>query len=100
MSSELELGHGGRLLERVDIEVALGGGQRSVTELLLDELEVFGSHGMQAFRYTEMMAMIEQGKLEPGKLLGETITLDDSLEALVNMDQFTSTGVTVINRFS
>lgn len=69
-------------------------------QIMANELEVFGSHGMQAFRYSDMMAMIEQGKLNPGMLVGETITLEESLAALVNMDQFTSTGVTVINRFS
>jgi alcohol dehydrogenase len=67
--------------------------------VMSDELEIVGSHGMQAFRYKEMMAMIGQGRLKPEQLLGETITLQDSLEALVNMDQFSHSGVTVINHF-
>ena len=67
--------------------------------VLADELEIVGSHGMQAYRYPEMMAMIEQGKLKPEKLLGNLISLEDSLAALVNMDQFENTGVTVINKF-
>jgi alcohol dehydrogenase len=67
--------------------------------VLADELEVIGSHGMQAYRYPEMMAMIEQKKLVPEKLLGELISLEDSLNALVNMDKFGNAGVTVINRF-
>jgi alcohol dehydrogenase len=54
---------------------------------------------MQAYRYPEMMAMIEQKKLVPEKLLGELISLDDSLSALMNMDKFGNAGVTVINRF-
>jgi alcohol dehydrogenase len=54
---------------------------------------------MQAFRYAEMMAMIEQRKLLPERLLGALITLEDSLDALVKMDQFNSAGVTVINKF-
>src|SRR5919109_3837020 len=32
------------------------------------ELEIRGSHGMQAFRYQAMMEMIETGKLKPQKL--------------------------------
>jgi len=67
--------------------------------VLADELEIVGSHGMQAYRYPEMMAMISQGKLTPGKLLGELISLEDSLTALVSMDQFNKVGVTVITRF-
>jgi alcohol dehydrogenase len=67
--------------------------------VLAHELEIVGSHGMQAFRYAEMMAMIEQRKLLPERLLGALITLEDSLDALVKMDQFNSAGVTVINKF-
>jgi alcohol dehydrogenase len=68
--------------------------------VLSNELEIIGSHGMQAHRYQEMMTMIMQGKLAPEKLVGDLISLEDSLDALVKMDQFGNTGVTVINRFS
>ncbi len=67
--------------------------------VLADELEIVGSHGMQAFRYSEMMGMIGEGKLEPEKLVGEKISLEDSLAALVRMDQFNNVGVMVINKF-
>jgi alcohol dehydrogenase len=67
--------------------------------VLSNELEIIGSHGMQAFRYPEMMDMIAQGKLQPEKLLGETISLQESLGALTGMDRFNRVGVTVINRF-
>ncbi len=63
------------------------------------ELEVIGSHGMQAYRYDAMLAMIESGQLEPRKLLGQTISLEQSIEAMTSMDQFDSTGVTVITEF-
>ena len=68
--------------------------------VLADELEVIGSHGMQAFRYKEMLAMITHGKLQPEKLVGELISLEDSKDALVNLDQFSNIGVTVINKFN
>lgn len=67
--------------------------------VLANELEVVGSHGMQAYRYPEMMAMIENEKLKPEKLLGKLISLDDSLTALMRMNEFSAAGVTVINRF-
>lgn len=63
------------------------------------ELEIIGSHGMQAHKYAEMLEMIRQGKLKPQKLIGKTISLEDSLEELVNMNDFSGTGVTVIDRF-
>jgi alcohol dehydrogenase len=67
--------------------------------ILVNELEVIGSHGMQAFRYVELMAMIERKELKPEKLIGDLINLDQSLDALVNLDQFSQVGVTVINKF-
>jgi alcohol dehydrogenase len=67
--------------------------------ILANELEIIGSHGMQAFRYAGMMEMIEEGKLQPEKLVGRLISLEESLEALVTMNQFSNPGVTVINRF-
>ena len=63
------------------------------------ELEIVGSHGMQAYRYEAMLAMILSGKLAPEKLLGRTISLAESIEALTGMDRATTPGVTVINEF-
>lgn len=63
------------------------------------ELQVLGSHGMQAHRYPELLAMIQRGALKPEKLVQNRITLEESLEALAAMDSFRGTGVTVIDRF-
>ena len=63
------------------------------------ELEIIGSHGMQAHRYPEMLEMIRTGKLQPQKLIGQTISLEESLDKIVDMNSFAGTGVTVINRF-
>ncbi len=63
------------------------------------ELEILGSHGMQAHRYPAMLAMIRSGKLAPHKLIGKTIDLAAALDELVNMDRFQMTGVTVIDTF-
>ena len=64
------------------------------------ELEVLGSHGMQAHRYPEMLAMIRAGKLQPEKLIHKTITLEESIGALMNMPNFEGVGVTVIDKFA
>ncbi len=63
------------------------------------ELALLGSHGMQAHRYDAMLAMIVAGKLQPARLLGRTIGLDESIEALVAMDRLEGAGVTVVTRF-
>jgi alcohol dehydrogenase len=63
------------------------------------ELELLGSHGMQAHRYDAMLAMILSGKLAPDKLVGRTISLEQSIEALMSMDRFEGAGVTVVTEF-
>ncbi len=64
-----------------------------------NELEILGSHGMQAHEYGTMLEMINKGLLQPEKLIGKTISLEESLRELANMDNFSGTGVTVINEF-
>ncbi len=68
-------------------------------QVIANELEVLGSHGMQAHRYPAMLALIAADRLRPQKLVGKTISLDESLDALAAMDRYQGTGVTVINRF-
>jgi alcohol dehydrogenase len=68
-------------------------------KVLANELELLGSHGMQAYRYAEMLRMIGADKLAPERLIGETISLEESIPALLSMNEFNATGVTVITRF-
>ena len=70
-----------------------------MARVLADELEILGSHGIQAHRYAELLAMIRAGDLRPDLLIGKTIGLDDVPIELPAMDRFTGTGVTVIDRF-
>ncbi len=68
-------------------------------KVIANELEIIGSHGIQAYKYSMLLEMINSGKLQPQKLIGKTISLDESPEALSNMNSFAGTGVTVINKF-
>lgn len=70
-----------------------------MSKVIAHELEILGSHGMQAHRYDALFAMIEAGKLAPEKLIGRTITLEQSIDALMNMDKFETAGVTVVTEF-
>lgn len=67
--------------------------------VLANELEIIGSHGMQAFKYPEMLRMISDGKLHPEKLIDRTISLEESTTALPNMNNFENKGILVINSF-
>jgi alcohol dehydrogenase len=68
-------------------------------QVIARELHICGSHGMQASRYGEMLALITAGKLNPGALVGKTIPLEDAPRELERMGRFGSVGITVIDRF-
>ena len=67
--------------------------------VIAKELELLGSHGMQAHAYPEMMQMILQGKIAPQTLIGRRIGLDEAVEALTSMDRFQENGMVMIDRF-
>jgi alcohol dehydrogenase len=60
------------------------------------ELEIYGSHGMAARDYPAMLAMVADGTLRPGLLVGEVIGLEDAGRALAAMDGLTPAGMTVV----
>ena len=68
-------------------------------KVIANELEIVGSHGIQAYKYSALLDMIQSGKLSPEKLIGKTISLAESGEELSKMNHFAGTGVTVINEF-
>jgi alcohol dehydrogenase len=68
-------------------------------QVLAHELEIVGSHGMQAHRYPEMLDMIRSGQLRPDRLIGRTVSLEEAIGRLVSMDSCTDTGVVVIDEF-
>lgn len=68
-------------------------------KVIAHELEILGSHGIQAYRYGAIMEMIEAGELDPGQLVGKRITLEEAAGELMNMDAFLGKGVAVIVNF-
>ena len=63
------------------------------------ELEIVGSHGLQAHRYEEMLELISTGQLEPQRLIGNTVPLEEAPKVLPGMSDFGAVGITVIDRF-
>ena len=68
-------------------------------KVIADELEIVGSHGMQAHKYPEMLQLIQQGKLQPGQLVHQTVSLEQATTLLPKMNDFNHTGVLVIDSF-
>ena len=71
-----------------------------MAKVIANELEVLGSHGMQAHRYEAMLAMIGSGKLTPEKLVTQTVNLEQAIEVLTGMDRSDALGIAVITDFS
>jgi len=61
------------------------------------ELVVYGSHGMQAWRYAEMFAFIERARLPLGRLIGERRQLREAGDVLASMARFAPLGVTLLD---
>ncbi|MGE0241324.1 MAG: zinc-dependent alcohol dehydrogenase family protein [Parvibaculaceae bacterium] len=70
--------------------------QIPMDKVIAHEIEIRGSHGMQAHRYPAMLTMIKSGKLAPDRLVGKTISLAEAPAALMAMDKFAGTGISVI----
>jgi alcohol dehydrogenase len=86
------------------VQVGLLLGANRTTALPMDrvvayELEILGSHGIQAHAFPAVLAMIAAGKLAPEKLVGQTVGLEEGVEVLQNLNGFESAGITVIDRF-
>ncbi len=69
-----------------------------VDKIIGRELEIIGSHGMQAHRYGEMLDMIVDGRLDPRKLIGDVIDLEQAPAMLERMNAFSGRGITVIKQ--
>lgn len=86
------------------VQVGLMAGEHSAPpvpmgRVVAHELEIIGSHGIQAHRYDAIMAMILTGTLKPELLVGKEISLEASIDALMAMDRFQDTGTTVVTSF-
>jgi alcohol dehydrogenase len=84
----------------VQVGLMVGGDARAPVPMDLvvaRELEIVGSHGMAAHDYAAMLASIVDGRLDPRRLVGRTISLDEAPAALMAMDgQQPVAGMTVI----
>jgi len=64
-----------------------------------NEIELYGSHGMAAWRYPALLDMIEAGDLDPAALVTKTFDLSGGISHLKAMNSFPGTGFAVITDF-
>lgn len=72
----------------------------AMDQVISKELEIYGSHGMQAFKYDDMLKMIVSGALDPARIIGKTVALEQAPGELAEMGRFGRVGVTVIDELS
>ena len=70
-----------------------------MAQVIGHELEIYGSHGMQAWRYDAMLAMLTAGKMKPQQLISKRISLEEAVPALMGMDRSQTPGISVITTF-
>jgi alcohol dehydrogenase len=70
-----------------------------MAQVIGHELEIYGSHGMQAWRYDAMLDMIAAGKLQPEKLINRHVSLEEAVPLLTGMDRSADIGINVITAF-
>lgn len=63
------------------------------------ELEMAGSHGLQAHEYDRILRMVAAGSVDPAKLVTRTVSLEEGVDVLTGMDDYNVLGVVVIDRF-
>lgn len=91
-------------LRKQGIHVQVGLLVQSPTPLPMDvviarELEISGSHGLGAARYPEVLELVRKGDLQPHRLLGAALTLDEFPAALASMGDSSAAGVRVVVEF-
>ena len=60
---------------------------RPMARVISWELHLLGSHGMAAADYPAMLMLIEQGILQPQRLIERTVGLDDAAALLPHFDR-------------
>jgi len=63
------------------------------------ELRLLGSHGMQAAKYGELLDWIVAGRLDPMRIVGRRISLEEAPAELARMGRGGAAGIAVIDRF-
>jgi alcohol dehydrogenase len=63
------------------------------------QISVMGSRGLPAIRFPALFEMIAAGHLDPARLIGKRIALEEASAVFELMDDYADIGVTLIDRF-
>ncbi len=68
-----------------------------IDKMVLMELQIIGTLGMQSTHYPGMLQMVEARKLNPKAMITGTVGLDGASKILEEMTNFQNVGVTIID---
>ena len=71
----------------------------SMPEIIADELEILGSHGMQAHKYPEMFQLIRDQKINLSAMVTQRLSLEEVPGRLPYLNRSIEPGVLVIDSF-
>ena len=71
-----------------------------MSKVIAHELEIIGSHGIQASRYETMLDFLLEHNIDLTKLISDTCSLTESIDYLINMERSDSHGMNIITRFT
>ncbi len=66
-----------------------------IQRLVAWELQMAGSHGVQAHTYPEMFNLIRGGRLDPSRLVERILPLNEAPHELASLDDYRGCGITV-----
>lgn len=67
--------------------------------MMIKELEFLGAFGMAGQRFGTMLAMVEAGRLDPGRIVSKTVNLEGAGGVLADMADYGTLGVVVVDEF-
>jgi alcohol dehydrogenase len=70
-----------------------------VDTIVNDEREFVGSFGMPAHEYDEIFRLMSTGKIEPSRIVSETIPLERVPDTIASMGDYDTVGIPVCNEF-
>ncbi|RYM02750.1 alcohol dehydrogenase [Sporolactobacillus sp. THM7-7] len=70
-----------------------------VNVIVRNEIQFSGCLGMSISEFASMLQMVEKKRLQPGKLVTKTISLEGINRTFKDMSNFASVGVTIVTQF-
>lgn len=67
--------------------------------MVLKELQLIGSANMPVSRFPDLMRMVESGIIQPEKMITKTVSIEEAADILVDMGEYRTPGITVVNRW-